>query len=319
MSPGPVRRLVPESAGGVRLDRFLADALPQFTRSALRRFIVDGRVRVDGRSAAKAGLALRAGSEIEILPPDPPPSRLVPESIPIGIVHEDADLVVVDKPAGLVVHPGHGRRSGTLVNALLGLGIPLAPAGGPDRPGIVHRLDRETSGLLVVAKTDAAHRGLARAFAAREVEKTYLALVWGRPSPAEGRVERPIGRSRGDRTKMSVRAPRGRPAVTVYRTLERLPRATLLEIDLVTGRTHQIRVHLASLGHGLVGDRRYGQDVARLKANPALRAAVRGFDRIALHAKALALRHPTRGTPLRFGSPVPADLEEILSLFRERA
>lgn len=253
---------------------------------------------------------------IEVDLPAPEPVSLVGEEIPISIIHEDEHLIVVDKAAGLVVHPGHGNRTGTLVHALLGLGVPLAPAGGKERPGIVHRLDRETSGLLVVAKTDAAHRSLTKAFARREVEKTYLALVWGRPSPAHGTIDRPIGRSRHDRTRMAVGVPRGRGAVTVYRTLERLEGTTLLEIDLLTGRTHQIRVHLSHSGHPVVGDARYGGNPWRRMRPSPLRDVVRGLARIALHSHRLAFRHPESASRLEFRSPLPAELEDLVKSFR---
>ena len=316
MSAERLRVSVPDDAAGGRLDRFLATVLASRTRSGVRRLVDDGRVRIDGTPAAKAGLALRAGMVVEVDIPSPEPTTLRPEDIPIPIVHEDADVIVVDKPAGLVVHPGHGHRTGTLVHALLGLGVPLAPAGGAERPGIVHRLDRETSGLIVVAKTDAAHRALSRAFAERTVRKTYLALVWGRPSPADGTIDRPIGRSRNDRTRMAVGVARGRAALTVFRTLERLPGATLLEIDLRTGRTHQIRVHLSSLGHAIVGDGRYGGNPwRRMRPNP-VRDALREFGRVALHAARLAFVHPVLGETLEFHAPLPPDFETLLARFR---
>jgi 23S rRNA pseudouridine1911/1915/1917 synthase len=234
----------------------------------------------------------------------------------VDVVHEDEHLLVVLKPAGLVVHPGHGRRSGTLVNALLGRGTPLAPAGGTERPGIVHRLDRETSGLLVVAKTDEAHRALAASFARREIRKTYLALVWGHPDPAAGTIDRGIGRSRSDRKKMVVGARRSRSAVTSYRTIERLPGFALLEVDLVTGRTHQIRVHLESLRHPVVGDTRYGGRSARGLRDPALRAAILGFHRLALHAARLAFTHPTTGKPIALEAPLPGEFQALLEVLR---
>ncbi len=312
MTGGAVRLVVPPEGAASRLDVFLAARIAGSTRSAVRKLILDGRVLVDGRPASKPGLALRAGSRVDVEIPPPPPTNLEPEAIPVEVLHEDDDLLVVVKPAGLVVHPGHGRRSGTLVHALLGRGTPLATAGGPDRPGIVHRLDRETSGLLLVAKTDAAHRALAAAFARREIRKTYLALVWGRPAPPSGTIERAIGRSRGDRTKMSVRAPRGRPAVTVYRTVSALPGFSLLEIDLVTGRTHQIRVHLTEAGHPVVGDRRYGGRPWRGIPDRKKRAAIDAFPRLALHAWRIALAHPVTGRPVRFEAPVPDEFKSLL-------
>lgn len=310
---------VPTEDDGTRLDRFLAARISESTRSALRQWIDDGRVLVDGRTASKAGLALRAGMSIRVTVP-PPPESPRPESIPLDVVHEDDDLVVVVKPAGLVVHAGHGRRHGTLVNALIGRGTRLAAAGGPDRPGIVHRLDLETSGLVVVAKTDAAYRGLVAAFAARRIRKTYRALVWGRPDPPDGEVRLAIGRSRTDPTRMAVRGTRrARPATTVYRTDERLAGFTTLTIDLVTGRTHQIRVHLASLHHPVVGDRRYGGHPERGLRNAALRQTIAGFERLALHAAALEFEHPVRGGTLRLAAPLPDDFAALLEAIRMTA
>jgi 23S rRNA pseudouridine1911/1915/1917 synthase len=312
---------VPPEATGLRLDRFLADRLPEFSRAFLQRCIGDGRVLVDGHAVTKSGASLRGATSVVVDLPSPPPEALEPESIPIDLAFEDEHLAVVLKPAGLVVHPGHGRRTGTLVHALLGRGIALAPAGGRDRPGIVHRLDRETSGLLVVAKTDAAHRALTTAFAERRVRKTYAALVWGRPDPAEGTIDRAIGRSRTDPTKMSVRVPRSRAreATTIYRTAESLPGFTLLRIDLVTGRTHQIRVHFASIGHPVVGDTRYGGNPWKSLRSPASRAALGAFHRLALHAAHLELRHPVTDEPLAFDAPMPADFSHLLEVLRNPA
>ena len=309
---------VPVEAAGFRLDRFLAGSLPEFSRAHLQRCIADGRVAVDGRETTKAGTPLRAGAAVTIDLPAPPPDALQPESIPLDLAFEDDHLAIVLKPAGLVVHPGHGRRSGTIVHALLGRGMPLAPAGGRERPGIVHRLDRETSGLLVVAKTDEAHRALTSAFAQRRVRKRYVALVWGRPDPPEGTIERAIGRSRSDPTRMTVRVPRsrGREATTIYRTTEKLPGFSLLEIDLVTGRTHQIRVHFASVHHPVVGDDRYGGNPWRSLRDPGVREAVGGFHRLALHAAHLELDHPVHGDKLSFDAPLPGEFEALLATLR---
>jgi 23S rRNA pseudouridine1911/1915/1917 synthase len=248
---------------------------------------------------------------IEATIPEPPPSGLVGEDIPIALVYEDQHLAVVMKPAGLVVHPGHGARRGTLVHALLGQGVALAPAGGTDRPGIVHRLDKGTSGLLLIAKTDEAHRALATMFARREIAKTYLALVWGRPQPASGRIDDAIGRSRRDPTKMTVRAPRSREATTIYRTQRVLPGATLLEIDLVTGRTHQIRVHFAARRHPVIGDTRYGGAPWKALRDPERRALFASLPRLALHAAKLTLTHPVTGKPLSFSAPLPDDVAAL--------
>jgi 23S rRNA pseudouridine1911/1915/1917 synthase len=307
MTRPPLRLDVPEEEAGARLDAFLAARETGLSRSGWKRAIEDGLVRVSGRVVSKPGWPLKPGVSVEATLPEPSPSGLSGEAIPLTIVYEDDDLVVVDKQAGLVVHPGHGNTSGTLVHALLGRGTALAPAGGALRPGIVHRLDKDTSGLLVVAKTDRAHRALAAAFASREVKKTYVALVAKTVRPAEGRIDAAIGRSTRDRTKMAVRVPRAKAATTIYRTLETLPGHTLLEIDLVTGRTHQIRVHLASKGNPVVGDARYGG---------AKRSSDASFGRLALHAARLAFRHPATGDELHFSSPLPADFEAHLARLR---
>jgi 23S rRNA pseudouridine1911/1915/1917 synthase len=317
MSAKSVRLDVPDEAAGVRLDAFLAAQLPGSSRSVWKRFIEDGRVAVDGRPAAKPGFPLKPGMAIEATIPEPAPSHLEGEDIPLAVVFEDEHLAVVMKPAGLVVHPGHGARAGTLVHALLGRGMALAAAGGAERPGIVHRLDKDTSGLLLVAKSDAAHRGLAAMFAKRTVAKTYLALVWGRPRPPDGRIDDAIGRSRRDPTKMMVKAPRSREATTIYRTIEMLPGATLLEIDLVTGRTHQIRVHFAARRHPVIGDTRYGGAPWKLLRDPERRALYASFPRLALHATRLAFAHPVTGAPMSFSAPLPDDVTALVDALRK--
>jgi 23S rRNA pseudouridine1911/1915/1917 synthase len=308
---------VAAARAGERLDRYLVAELPGCTRSALRRLILDRRVDVDGLPAAKPGLALTAGARVEVRLPAAPAARPEPQAIPLSIVYEDDELVAVDKPAGLVVHPGHGRRDATLVNALLGRATPLAAVGAPERPGIVHRLDRGTSGLIVVAKTDTAHHALARAFAERRVEKRYIALVWGRIEPPAGTIERAIGRSAVDRVKMSVAARGARAATSHYRTVRTLGGFSLLEVRPVTGRTHQIRVHLQSLHHPVVGDERYGGRPWRGIADPRKRAALAAFDRLALHAAELAFEHPRSGIPLRLRAPLPPEFEALLAVLRE--
>jgi 23S rRNA pseudouridine1911/1915/1917 synthase len=309
---------VPDEAAGERLDAFLAARHQAVSRSVWKRFIEDGRVEVDGRRAAKPGFALKPGMAIEAAIPEAQPSALTGETIPIQVVHEDEHLAVVVKPAGIVVHPGHGARSGTLVHALIGRGMALAAAGGEERPGIVHRLDKDTSGLLLIAKTDVAHRALSRMFARREIGKTYLALVWGRPQPPAGRIDDAIGRSRRDPTKMTVRATHAREATTIYRTLESLPGFALLTIDLVTGRTHQIRVHFAARRHPVIGDTRYGGAPWKALRDPRYRALLMGFPRLALHATALALTHPVTGERLSFSAPLPQDVAGLIDALRER-
>jgi 23S rRNA pseudouridine1911/1915/1917 synthase len=239
-----------------------------------------------------------------------------PEDIPLRVVYEDAHLLVVEKPAGLVVHPGAGQAQGTLVNALLHLVKDLSGVGGVLRPGIVHRLDRGTSGLLVVAKDDETHRALVRQFAGRTVEKEYLAIVHGLPQPPTGTIARPIGRDPVHRQKMSVRAVRGRAARSDYAVIEALDGASLVRIRIHTGRTHQIRVHLASLGHPVAGDPVYGGTRNPSCRRPGARAALLGLGRPALHAARLSFAHPATGERLAFESPLPQDLSEVLEALR---
>ncbi|HHN72929.1 MAG TPA: RluA family pseudouridine synthase, partial [Thermopetrobacter sp.] len=260
----------PEEAAGQRLDRFLAAAAPDVSRARFQSLIAEGRVAVNGAPAARPGLRLKGGETIRVDLPPPAPAEPRPQDIPLAIVHEDAHLLVIDKPPGMVVHPAPGHGAGTLVNALLHhCGEALSGIGGVRRPGIVHRLDRDTGGLMVVAKSDLAHRRLAEQFAAHgrdgRLERVYRAIVWGHPLPASGRIEAPIGRHPGERTRMAVvGGERGRVAITRYRTLERFhdaegrPLAALVECRLETGRTHQIRVHMAHRRHPLLGDPLYG-------------------------------------------------------------
>jgi 23S rRNA pseudouridine1911/1915/1917 synthase len=307
---------VPEDAAGSRLDRHLADALAGHTRSALRRLILEGRVTVNGMPASKSGVALEEGMTIAVRLPPPRDDRPRAEAIPLDVVHEDDALLVVDKPAGLVVHPGHGRRDGTLVNALLGRGTRLSPRGAPDRPGIVHRLDRETSGLLVVAKTEAAHAALSDAFSRRAIRKRYEALVWGHPEPAEGVIEKRIGRSRSNPVKMTIRGRGSREALTRYVVRERLPGFALLTLHPETGRTHQIRVHLQSIHHSIVGDARYGGRMWKGVQDAGKRKVLRDFDRLALHASQIAFEHPGTGCEVTFSAPLPESFETLLEVLR---
>jgi 23S rRNA pseudouridine1911/1915/1917 synthase len=316
MSASVLRVAVPVEAAGARLDAFLAAQEFALTRSAWKRQIEGGRVFVDGRVMDRPAFALKPGMAVTASVPADEPWALVPEAIPLEVVYEDAHLAVVVKPAGLVVHPGHGRRTGTLVHALLGRGMALAPAGGSARPGIVHRLDKDTSGLVIVAKTDAAHAALSGMFARREVKKTYRALVWGRPAPPSGTIDDTIGRSRRDPTRMAVRAPRARSATTIYRTLERLPGFSDLEIDLVTGRTHQIRVHFAARRHPVVGDSRYGGAPWRTMRDTAKRDAIAAFPRLALHAASIAFEHPVTGAGVRLAAPLPEAFAQLLAVLR---
>lgn len=292
---------VESNDAGKRLDWFLRERLPEFSRSRLQAWIREGRVQVDGR-AAKASAILRGGESIEVEPGELPPLRAEPEDLPLEVLYEDADVVVVNKPAGVVVHAGAGHFRGTLVNALLHRFERLSEMGGPLRPGIVHRLDKLTSGVLVVARTDAAHRRLAAQFASRSVEKVYLALVHGLVKRDTGRIDKPIGRDPVRRVRMAAGVAGGRAAVTEYRVLRRFSKHTLLEVRIGTGRTHQIRVHLSSIGHPVAGDRLYGAP----KAEPD-----RG--RFFLHASRIVFRSPSGGRLVDVCAPLPAELEAWLA------
>ena len=296
----------PEHAG-VRLDRYLADAVAGLTRSQAQRLIDARHVVVDGREA-KANLAVRTGDTVHVELPDPVAGSAAAEDIPIPILYEDGDLVVVDKPAGMVVHPAAGHSSGTLVNALLHHVDDLSGIGGELRPGIVHRLDKGTSGVMVVAKHDAAHEALASQFHDRQVDKEYAALVWG-VVQAGRRIDLPIGRDPADRQKMSARSRRARSAVSRITRARHLRGVTLCHVAIHTGRTHQIRVHLSAIGHPVVGDATYGGLRARVAQDlrPVLRLA-RPF----LHAARLAFTHPADGRPMAFEAPLPADLQAVL-------
>jgi 23S rRNA pseudouridine1911/1915/1917 synthase len=300
--------VVATESASQRLDQVLA-ALAGLTRSQARRWIDAGRVRVDG-AAGRPGQRLQAGSRVDADPPDPEPAALGPEPLEIGIIHEDEDLIVVDKPAGMVVHPAPGHSGGTLVNALLHHGSTLAGVGGVRRPGIVHRLDRGTSGVMVAAKSDLAHQGLAEQFRDHSIERLYLAFVRGCPSDDSGRVDRPIGRHRRDRKRMSVETRRGREAHSAWRVRERFPRegVSLLEVRPETGRTHQIRVHLASSGLPLLGDPVYGRAATRFP-----------LERPALHAAELGFRHPRSAERLHFEAPLPGDLVALRDVLRDGA
>jgi 23S rRNA pseudouridine1911/1915/1917 synthase len=294
---------------GLRLDRMLAAHLPELSRSRLKRLIAEGRVTLAGTAVRDPALRVRAGQSFVVLLPMPEAAAPLAQPMALDIRFEDAHIVVLDKPAGLVVHPAPGNLDGTLVNALLAhCGDSLAGIGGVRRPGIVHRLDKDTSGLIVVAKTETAHRALVRDFAARRVERAYAAFVWGAPAAAAGEIAGNIGRSPQNRKRMAVvAAGHGRPALTRWRVERRFGAvAAQLDCRLATGRTHQIRVHLAHAGHPLIGDPVYGGRAGR---GAAARAA--GFARQALHARLLGFAHPASGEHLVFASPLPADLREL--------
>jgi 23S rRNA pseudouridine1911/1915/1917 synthase len=321
--PSPSRRfIVDPGAAGTRLDRFLQAHAPDLSRTRLQGLITTGGVRVVP-GQAKASHRLRAGAEVTVVVPPAEPVSLVPEPLPLDIVYEDADLLVINKPVGLVVHPGAGHRTGTLVHALLAhCGPQLSGIGGVRRPGIVHRLDRGTSGLLVVAKHDHAHLALAGQLKARTVERRYLALVYGRLPHTTGRVEAAIGRDPRDRLRMAVRpAGAGRPALTRYRVLERFRHPaplTLVEATLGTGRTHHIRVHFAHLGVPVVGDRTYRRR-APGSADPQLAPHVAALGGQALHAAVLGFTHPATGARLRFEAAPPPAFAALLGWLRARA
>ncbi|HLY88216.1 MAG TPA: RluA family pseudouridine synthase [Acetobacteraceae bacterium] len=304
-------------ARGQRLDRFLADAIGTLSRSRVKTLIEQGQARRDGKVLNEPSELVRPGAIYELALPPPAPATPQPQSIPFPILYEDADLIVLDKPAGLVVHPAPGNEDGTLVNALLAhCGDQFTGIGDERRPGIVHRLDKDTSGLMVVAKTQLANNALTAAFAARDLDRAYLALVWGLPSPLEGDIEGDIGRDKRDRKRMAVVTRNGKPALTHYRVLRAWASSvSLLECRLATGRTHQIRVHLASRGHPVVGDPLYLRRVpavARSLPEP-IRHPLLDFPRQALHAARLGFVHPRTGEPLEFSTEVPADMAEILS------
>jgi len=307
---GPRRLTVPAGTTVRRADRFVADRTG-LSRSYIQRLIAEGRLAtVEGRSV-RANSVLDGGTELvlDVPAPDAPGHIEADPSIPLSIVYEDEDLLIVDKPAGLVVHPSPGHWSGTLVNALLARRSSYGSIAGVARPGIVHRLDRDTSGLLIVAKHDAAQSGVMAQLKARRIKKTYLALVLGSVSAAVGRIEAPIGRDPKDRKRMAVVAG-GRAAVTGYRVRERFADWTLLELDLITGRTHQIRVHLAALGHPVAGDPVYGTGTSRRGPD--------SLDRLFLHAWRLELVGPTSGRLVRAEAPLPDPLEGVLDWLRDR-
>jgi 23S rRNA pseudouridine1911/1915/1917 synthase len=304
-------------ARGQRLDRFLADAIGTLSRSRVKTLIEQGQASRDGEVLSEPSDPVRPGSLYELVLPPPKPATPQPQAIPFPILYEDTDLIVLDKPAGLVVHPAPGNEDGTLVNALLShCGDHFTGIGDERRPGIVHRLDKDTSGIMVVAKTQLANNALTTAFATRDLDRAYLALVWGLPSPLEGDIEGDIGRDKRDRKRMAVVPRNGKPALTHYRVLRAWGTAvSLLECRLATGRTHQIRVHLASRGHPVIGDPLYLRRIpAHARALPEpIRHRLLDFPRQALHATRLGFAHPRTGVPLRFGTEPPPDMAGILA------
>jgi 23S rRNA pseudouridine1911/1915/1917 synthase len=321
LNPGEEQELlfeVPASAAGERLDRWLTTQLPDRSRSALSRLVREGAVSVDGRPA-RTGQALRGGERLRVLIPAPAPLELIPEDVEFGLLYEDEHLAVVDKPAGLVVHPAAGNRTGTLVHGLLYRLEGLAGIGDRLRPGIVHRLDKDTSGLLLVAKTEPAHRALSAMIAERRVKREYLALAWGHLDPPAGEVSTQLGRDPRNRKRMAVLPAGGKPALTRYSRIDSLEGFDYIRVELETGRTHQIRVHMAHLGHPLLGDPLYGGRRARLRekiraVREQEREALDLMSRQALHAWRLRFLHPVTGVAEEFTAALPADMRAVLDL-----
>ncbi len=323
----PSASLETRATAADRLDKALAQAFPDVSRARFQALIAEGSVSVEGVTVREPRHKVKPGDSLNVLLPEPADAEPLPEPMELSIVHEDKDLIVIDKPPGLVVHPGAGNETGTLVNALIAhCGESLSGIGGVRRPGIVHRLDKDTSGLLVVAKNDRAHHGLSEQFAAHgrdgRLERSYLAIVWGVPERRIGTVSAAIDRSTANRQKMAVsRSANAREAITHYEVLETLgkpPVASLIRCVLETGRTHQIRVHLAHIGHPLLGDQVYGagfRSSARNLSDTAQKA-LNALNRQALHATTLGFEHPGTGKPLRFESPAPEDFATLLQALR---
>lgn len=291
-----------------RLDKFLVDCLPEISRSQIQRLIKEGYVQVDGQTVYKTGMKVENQSKVVVILPQPKPSRLVPEQIPLDIIYEDENLMVVNKPAGMVVHPSAGHAEGTLVHAALAHAPEMQGVGGERRPGIVHRLDKNTSGLILLAKNDYTHQWLQRQFKERKVEKWYIALVDGAPPTPTGRIDAPIGRDRSHRQRMSVVPGRhGRQAVTEYFSKEGFKEHTLLDVHLLTGRTHQIRVHLAFIGCPVAGDTVYGRRIPTI-----------GILRQFLHATKLRITLPGENEPQLFEAPLPEELVQVLDELRNQ-
>jgi len=311
----PLTFSVTETDAGERLDSFLAARIPNWSRARLQRLIEDSDVLVNGRGV-KSSYKTRTQDEIEVELTSLPPESFVPEEIPIDVIHEDDDLIVVNKPAGMVVHPAAGISSGTLANALAFHFGKLSSAAGVARPGIVHRLDKGTSGLLVVAKTESTHEDLSDQFRAREIFKSYVALVHGQIERQRGQIEQPIARDPRNRTRMAVVAG-GRPALSLYQVREAFDRFTQLDVELKTGRTHQIRVHLAWVKHPVVGDEVYGAGRDKTVSDPQIRSAIAKLQCQFLHAHEIGFRHPRSRKYQHFTAPLPAELLHLLQLIRK--
>lgn len=304
---------------GLRLDVFLAQGDESFSRSQIKNAIEVGNVTVNGKEP-KVSQHLKAGDVVSLHIEPAIEAIAIPQDIPLNIVYEDASVIVINKAAGMVVHPAPGNPDNTLVNALLFHCTDLSGIGGVMRPGIVHRLDKETSGLIVAAKSDEAHRKLSAQFEKHDVHKNYIALVWGDVKGQSGEIIMPVGRHPGDRKKMSTRSKRGKDALTLWKVRERYGTATLLDIEIKTGRTHQIRVHLSERGYPVIGDAVYG-NASRLQIikNTALKAEIKSLQRQALHAAQLSFIHPQSDDRMVFTAPLPLDMEKLLALFRSAA
>jgi 23S rRNA pseudouridine1911/1915/1917 synthase len=307
---------IAEKESGLRMDVFLSRNCPSLSRAQIKKAADAGKIEVNG-VRAKAGRRLSKDDRVVFEKPAAVDSNTVPEDIPLTVVYEDRFFLVIDKPAGMVVHPAAGNYSGTLVNALLFHCKDLSGIGGVMRPGIVHRLDKGTSGLLIAAKSDETHRGLAAQFKRREVKKTYHALVHGNVKGEEGIIDAPVGRDIADRKKMSTRSRRGKDARTRWRVCERFGVATLLEVEIETGRTHQIRVHLTALGYPVIGDTVYGGGRARNAADSVLKEKLKAMRRHALHASRLSFVHPITGSLMSFSSSLPEDMASLCDFLRK--
>ncbi|MFC1462969.1 RluA family pseudouridine synthase [Verrucomicrobiota bacterium] len=300
---------------GKRLDVWLDGQLPDLSRSRIQALIKSGHITVDGRKST-AHRKVHPGMHVQVEVPPPTETALEPEPIPLDILHEDTDIIVINKPAGLVVHPAAGHSSGTLVNALLHHCPDIEGIGGERRPGIVHRLDKDTSGVMVVAKNDAAMAGITTQFKKNAVHKEYLAIVKGAPDPVTDTIRTLVGRSKHDRKKMSAHPPSGRNAVTHYETLETFAGCSLVKAIIETGRTHQIRVHMTHIGHPVLGDTQYGGKVSGSRFQVSGREDPIRIPRQMLHAHKLELKHPRTNKPLAFTAPIPPDMQSLLAMLR---
>ena len=321
MKNGTAVYLIEKGHHGTRLDRFLMGATEDMSRTYLQRCIRNGDVTINDKMVKQPSYPLRAGDRVCLtLPPPRPLDTVAPEQIPLDILHEDSHLLVLNKPAGMLVHPANGVNDGTLVNALLAHCTDLSGTGGVERPGIVHRLDKGTSGVLVVAKTDVVHRGLSVQFERHSITRQYVAIVCGTPAETTGTIDARIARSRRDRRRMTTVETGGRRAVTHYEVLERYPKFARLQLTLETGRLHQIRVHLQHIGHPVAGDAVYGGEQRALNDadTGALKRTLAQLKRQALHARLLGFEHPATGENLTFSAPLPKDMQQVVEALTKK-